>query len=197
MKIFCIGPPKSGTLTLHRAFTEAGLLSCHGQMGKDQPPIVFPLWRAFIEGRDPLFYIPHGLDAVTDAHLTRSKKYSGQTLWPGFSPPFLQSLRKHHPDLLILLHTRKTEDWVSSVNRWKDLHSRIAKSDLPFLHASNGGTDKELAEWIEDHYQRVRKLFAGDPKFLEIAIEDPEAPKKISQALGIEFPWWGRENANP
>ena len=154
------------------------------------------MWRAFIEGKDPLLHVPEEVEVFSDIHVTLSGKWHKLALWPAFSPVFLQTLRQYHPELIILLNTRNAQDWVSSIRRWKDLRKRIIKADLPFLPSGQGSKDEELAQWIEGHNNRVRELFAGDPYFIEVAIEDENTPDILSERLGIKLNWWGIENAN-
>lgn len=184
-------------MTLHRAFLEAGLNSCHQRVSGDMPPLAIQICRAYQEDRNPLYYVPRGVDAITDAQLTRDKKWDGQSYWPLFIPGLLREIRKHNPDTWICLNTRNPEQWVVSIRRWKDLYGRMAKADLPFLPPGLGGTDEELVQWIEGHNDRVRALFKGDKYFLEVAIEDPQTPRKLEKALGKKLPWWGVMNANP
>lgn len=197
LRVFAAGLPKSGTVTLHIAFRGAGLVSVHGRFQVEEPPVALQLWRGFVEGRDPLHYVARGVEAICDAHLTRSPKWERATIWPALVPGFLRSLRAHHPHALILLNTRDPAAWLASVKRWKDLRARLVKAELPFLPAGRGGIDEELLEWVADYYARVRADFAGDPKFLEVAIEDPQAPARIGKALDLALPWWGCANANP
>ncbi len=196
MKVFCIGPPKSGTVTLHKALTAAGLNCCHGRASLDQPPIAIQLWRAFVEGQNPLHYVPRGIEAITDAHLTRSSGWDNMTLWPAFSPLFLQRFRSCNPETFILLHKRDPETWLNSVNKWKNLRARLVKADLPFLPPSAGAKDDDMIEWITNHYKRVCVMFEKDKFFLSINIENDNAPIEIGDYLGLELPWWGVANTN-
>ena len=182
---------------MHIAFRRAGLVSVHGRSQVEGTPVALQLWRAFVEGRDPLHYVARGIEAICDAHLTRSPKWELMSIWPALAPGFLRSLRQHHPETLILLNTRRAEDWLSSIARWKDLRARIVKAELPFLPRGRGGEDAALIDWVADYHARLRADFAGDPRFLEVAIEDPETPARIGRALGLVLPWWGRANANP
>jgi hypothetical protein len=196
LRVFVCGLPKSGTSTLHRAFGRAGLVSSHGHFHVDGTPIALQLWRAFVEARDPLHYVPRGVEAICDAYITRSPKWERVSIWPTLAPGFLRSLREHHPETLILLNTRAPKDWLASIARWKDLRARIVKAELPFLPRGRGGEDAALIEWVADYHARVRAAFADDPRFLDVAIEDPETPARIAAALDLVLPWWGRANAN-
>lgn len=195
--ILCVGPPKAGTSTLHRAFTEAGLRSCHGTSDKEVAHPAVGMWAAWQQGRDPLAFVPRDLDAITDPYVTGSKKWGGEAYWPTFDVAFLHAFRYYNPDAKIVLHTREPRAWLDSVKRWKDLRDRIANADLPHLPKGVGYEDIDMVSWIHEHYQRVRKLFQDDLDFIEAAIEAPDTPRRLESFLGIDLPWWGKENANP
>lgn len=196
VKVFCAGMPKCGTSTLHRAFTEAGLVSRHGREDRNGEPLAIRLWRAFLEDRDPFGYLDRGIEAVTEPTLTRNKDYGLATIWPQVAPGFLRAVRAYNPDTLMLLHVRPTKDWVASIDRWKNLRARMVKADLPFLPPGVGSEDADLKAWFDGHTKRVRAMFKGDPRFLEVDITDAKAPEKIGTALDMKLPWWGVENAN-
>ena len=196
-RFFVAGPPRSGTSTIHFALKKAGVCSTHGEDRVSSIPLAVLLQRAFLEGRDPLFYLPRGTEAVADCHLTRSPKWdNGQSAWPTFLPGFFSRLLEHHPTCFVLLNTRPVDEWIGSIDRWKDLRARIVKSDLPYLAPSRGSTDEELSEWVEAYYARVRSELTGNPNLIEFSIVDPKAPEIITERTGIELPWWGVRNAN-
>ncbi len=195
--IICVGPPRSGTMTFHRAFLEAGINSCHQRVSGEMPPISLQVCRAYVEDRNPLYYIPRGVGAITDAHLTRDKQYDNASYWPFFMPGLLKSVREYNDDVWIILNTRDPKAWVASLRRWKNLHGRIQKADLPFLPPGDGSNDEDMIKWINGHNKRVRDLFRDDPQFLEIDIKDKRATQKLEKAFDREFPWWGIMNANP
>lgn len=194
MKIICIGPPKTGTVTLSHAFRKAGLNARHGRPYPDTSHSATLLWRAFLEGRDPFYYLPRGIDCIADPYITSVD--SGLCLWPCFSPMFLAAVRRYNPDTWILLNTRRTMSWIESVSRWKDLRKRIAQADLPYLQSGLGSRDEELVQWVKGFYHRTEEQFRGDPRFLKVEIENPETPRIIEQAIGIKLPWWGMKNVN-
>ena len=197
LRFFVAGPPRSGTSTIHRALRHAGVFAVHGDDPVSTIPLAVLLQRAFLEGRDPAFYLARGIEAVADCHLTRSPKWDSQTAWPTFLPGFWTRFREGHPDCFIILNSRPTEEWIASVSRWKDLRARIVKSDLPFLPPSRGAYDEELGGWIEDYYTRTRMELKGHPNLIEFDINDPGAKGIIEARSGLKLPWWGRVNANP
>lgn len=197
LKFFICGPPRSGTSTIHYAMLRAGLYSGHGSMTEAALPFAIDLHRAFVEDQDPLLYLPHGVEAIADCHVTRSPKLELVSYWPTFYPRFLPEVRKHHPKAWIILNTRATDLWLSSVKRWKDLHARICKASLPFLPAGMGSEDEHLVRWINGYYERTRISFQNDDRFIEFDISHGDPRKMLSERTGVSFPWWGIKNANP
>ena len=91
----------------------------------------------------------------------------------------------------MLLNTRDPAKICASIDRWPALRERIVRANIPGLPARMGGDDGEIIRWIENHYAASRRFFAGDPKFLELAIEDEAAPTILGKALGIAIKGWG------
>lgn len=185
--ILCLGVPKSGTSTIHRAFTEAGYQSVHGRR-PNEPHAASMMWRAFCEGKNPLSYVSREIEVVADPFLTNDV-----TLWPTLSPLFLEKLIEHNPDTWLILNTRILKHWLLSVKAWKQLQERLTDADLPFL-PSGTGADRELTDWIEAYYERVRSLCDDRDRYIELAIEEDNR-ELLSGIFGREFPWWGVENA--
>lgn len=186
LKLMLCGLPKSGTTTIHYALLQAGLDSQHHKREKGGPHLADLLWEAYRAGMDPLTHL-RGVQAITEAVRT---EYNW-SCWPCLDMSFLHAVRRHHPDAWLVLQTRRIPELVDSIMRWKDLRERMAASGIAT------GTDAQLAVWIDDHYERVRSQFEDDPRFLEIAIEDPHTPRQLSEALGIPLPWWGVKRRNP
>lgn len=188
--ILCLGVPKSGTSTLHRAFSEAGYHSVHGRR-PNEPHAATLMWRAFCEGKNPISYVSREIEVVSDPFLTNSI-----TLWPTLSPLFMERLIKDNPDIWLILNTRILKHWLLSVKAWKQLQERLTEADLPFL-PSGTGADRELTDWIEAYYARIRAALSGRKRYIELAIEDDNR-ELLSNTFEREFPWWGVENArNP
>lgn len=196
-RAFVAGPPRTGTSTICYALQRAGLNAAHGKDPVSHNPLAVLVQRAMLEGGDPLRYLPRYIEAVADCHVTRTPKWDLNSSWPTFIPGFWRRLREHHPTCLVILNTRATAKWIASVARWKDLRDRIIKADLPFLPPSMGGSDRDLGQWFEDYYARVRAELAGDPNMVEFDIEDQGAHRLFEERLGLDLPWWGTLNANP
>lgn len=187
--ILCIGVPKTGTMTMHRAFSDAGFQSCHGRLGANQPHSADALLRAFLEGKNPLAYISREVEVISDPYRTGE-----QAIWPCISPVFLKAVRDWNPEAWIVLNKRIPKHWLRSVERWKNLHARMIEADLPFLPVGAGEDGRELSDWLERHYRMVESMFFDDKRFLSIDIESDNR-ELLADAFGRRFPWWGVENA--
>lgn len=197
LRVFVAGPPRTGTSTVCRALQEAGLFAVHGSDPVSDIPLAVIIHRAMQEGRDPFFYLARGIEAVADPCVTRSPKWDSSSYWPMFVPGFFRRLREANPECWVLLPSRPPLEWVSSIDRWKDLRSRLIKSDLPFLPPGRGRTDADLTEWYEDYEDRVHAEMAGSDRLVRFMLSDTDAPKIIEARTGIRLPWWGRLNAGP
>ena len=80
---------------------------------------------------------------------------------------------------------------------WSDLGvSRLPDAAIPGLPAGYGETTRERIQWIDGHYANLRRVFAGDPAYLEYNVGDADAQAAVSAHLGRPLPWWGQANAN-
>ena len=200
LKIVNLGLPKSGTTTLGHALTQAGLNVAdwrirRGQSENDALTRRFVgklMYEGYYEHGDPLFFMPD-FDAFTEIDVVRK----GLNLWPQTDWGLLQSIKDHHPDAKFILTHRDSVSLSDSMGRWSNLGShRLPTNAVPGLPEGYGGNDQERIRWIEGHYAFCRRVFEGDPNFLEYEILDPLAKVKISAFLGIELPWWGKANEN-
>lgn len=188
MKLFVVGFPKSGTTTLDMALQASGMKPVHwaNADGKFVGKIIYD---NVLAGRDPLASL-EAYDAVTQADVCLPAH--DINYWPNLDFSILSAIRAAHPDCLFLLNRRDPEKLVRSIDNWPALRERLVQSDIPGLPAGRGQADSEMICWIENHYAACRRFFANDPAFLEIAIEAPDAPERLGQALGIEIKDWGK-----
>lgn len=195
MKVVCIGAPKTGTSTMCRALRSARLRAEHGTDPNDGMPYALMIQRAFVNGKDPLAYIPRDVEAITDANLTRAPAWGNAAAWPLLDVRVVQGIRARNPEMTIILHRRDSRLWLNSVDAWKDLRARLDMAELPGK-GPHPYTDDGTRDWLEGLYRNIEEAMQGDPKFLSIDIADPEAPEKIGRAIGRKIKWWGRENRN-
>ncbi|SEL03357.1 hypothetical protein SAMN05444413_105106 [Roseivivax marinus] len=197
--IFNLGLPKTGTTTLARALRRAGLRVADWKIRArqtDDPDLAEAfVGRVLYEDRfasgDPLARLG-GFDAITEA----SALAAGESLWPQTDWALLDAIRTRHPDTRFLLSARDPEKTARSMMRWHDLGtSRLPRNTVPGLPRGFGGTEAELAAWVDGHQRFAAEMF-GRGRFLAFDIEDPGARDEIAAFLRIDLPWWGRANAN-
>ena len=198
LRIINLGLPKSGTTTLGVALGKAGLKVADWRIRKGQTEdrrilsgfVGDHLYRGYYETGDPLALLGE-FDAVTEMSVASH----GMSLWPQMDWGLLDAIRRHHPGVKFLLSHRDPAALVKSMLGWSNLgRSRLPQQNVPGLPAGYGGTPQELTRWIEGHYAFCRRVFAGDPDFLEYDLGDPQAAERIGEFLGIDLPWWGKAN---
>ena len=187
MKLFVVGFPKSGTTTLTAALEASGMKPAHwaDSAGKF---IGQTIYENVLAGRDPFAGL-EAHDSITQADVCIPVQRVNY--WPNLDFAVLSLIRAAHPDCLFLLNTRDPKKICSSIDRWPSLRERIVRASIPGLPSRMGEKDEEIIAWIENHYAACRRYFAGDPKFLELDIEDEEAPLILGEALGITIAEWG------
>jgi hypothetical protein len=196
LKVVNLGLPKSGTTTLGEALRQAGLRVADWKLRPGQSKtrgfVGKLMYQGYFETGDPLAMMPE-FDAYTEIDIVRN----GLNLWPQTDWGLISAIRQHHPGARFILTWRDPAKLSDSMQRWSNLGKfRLPNSSIPGLPEGYGATDAERIRWIEGHYRFCRRVFAGEPDFLEYAVEDPEAPQKIGAFLGLTLPWWGIANAN-
>ena len=190
MKLMVIGFPKSGTTTIARALEAAGLRAAHwkdrtGPTGRFIGALIYD---ALYKGLDPFAHLT-GFDAIAQSDVCWP--YRGVNFWPNLDFSVLRAIRRAHPECLFLLNYRNPAAICESICNWKDMQDRLEMSEIPGLPHGYGGQRSHLITWIENHFDACRSYFADDPRFLEIDIASPDAPRLLGQALGIELTEWG------
>lgn len=200
LKIINLGLPKSGTTTLGEALSRAGLRVADwriraGQSEDDRLNRRFVgklIYDGYFGTGDPLSEMPE-FDAFTEIDVIRN----GLNLWPQSDYGVIAAIQAHHPGARFILTHRDAAKLSDSMGRWSNMGSRrLPENSIPGLPEGFGKTDAERIRWIEGHYKFCRAIFEDSEHFLEYDVEDPDAPDKISEFLGIELPWWGVANAN-
>jgi hypothetical protein len=187
MKLFVVGFPKSGTTTLTHALEASGMKPAHWA-DADGKFVGQTIYENVLSGRDPFAGLEE-YDSITQADVCVPAQRVN--FWPNLDFAILAKIRAAHPDCLFLLNTREPKKICSSIDRWPSLRDRIVQASIPGLPSRMGREDEEIVRWIENHFAACRRYFAGDPKFLELDIEDEKAPQILGEALGISIREWG------
>ncbi len=198
LKVINLGLPKSGTTTLGKALGEAGLRVADWRVRRgDKNATAFGfvgnlMYHGYFNTGDPLSMMPN-FDAFPEINIVRN----GLNLWPQTDWGLLSAIRKHHPGVKFTLTYRDPAKLSDSMMRWSNLgRTRLPTNAIPGLPIGYGDSDEQRQIWITGHYNFCRQVFANADDFLEYDIEDPAAPKELSNFLGIDMPWWGVANKN-
>lgn len=198
LKVINLGLPKSGTTTLGKALTEAGLRVADWRVRRgDENATALGfvgnlMYHGYFNSGDPLIMMPN-FDGFPELNIVRN----GLNLWPQTDWGLLSAIRKHHPGTKFTLSYRDSAKLSDSMMRWSNLgRTRLPENAIPGLPVGYGKSDEQRITWIEGHYNFCRQVFANTDYFLEYDTEDEDAPNELSEFLGIEIPWWGVANEN-
>jgi hypothetical protein len=200
LRVVNLGLPKTGTTTLSRALRRANLRTADHRVRANQitdpeavgQPIAQLLYKGYFETGDPGHFVKE-FDALAEISLLQP----GLSLWPQTDFALLRALKLHHPAVKFLASQRDTFQISQSMLAWTNLGTeRLPRNDVPGLPAGYGVTTKEREQWIDGHYDNLKRMFADDPDFMIFDVSDPDAQRKVSDFLGIELPWWGQANQN-
>ena len=198
LKVINLGLPKSGTTTLGKALSEAGLRVADWRIRRgDENATAFGfvgnlMYQGYFKSGDPLALMEN-YDAFAEIDIVRK----GFNLWPQTDWGLLSAIREHHPGTKFILTHRDPAKISDSMFRWSNLgRTRLPENEIPGLPKSFGTTDAQRIRWIEGHQKFCRQVFRDADDFLEINVEDPQTQKQLSEFLGVDLPWWGVANKN-
>jgi len=198
--IIGVGMPKAGTNTIKEYF------ECGSKLNYTKSPLKISHWRCdggpcgvqihqnIIDdcNADPLRNTGN-FDVYTQLDFDGNKKHK-----PCYFPQIenLEEIHAHHPNSTLILNLRNVTAWISSVERWYGMSSRLDDCDM--LNSSLSSTDLKLARFYQEHVIRVRN-FAKDKgvRLVEVTIDSPYAGKTLEDAFGIPEYCWGHANQNP
>ncbi len=173
-KIFCIGPNKTGTTSLHAAFEILGIRSAHFRCEHGNI-------KDIIEGNylseRPLLTSIDDFDAYSDWNRPRTNWY-------------FKLFDTQYPGSKFILNTRDLESWMRSrehhVGRYSNLAERRAQNpDSTWLNIDREAWTRE---WNELHHE-VREYFADrNPDLLTLDVVAGDGWEKLCPFLGLPTP---------
>lgn len=196
-----LGLPKTGTTTLARALKLSGLVTIDHRVRKRQTEnsalhgayVGDLIYQGYFRSGDPLDLLS-GFDAISEMSCLRK----GRSLWPQTDFGVIEALRQLHPEARFIATRRPTFDISQSMLAWSDLGLvRLPSGEIPGLPQGFGETSKERETWIDAHYAHLDRIFAGDPRYLELDVAAVDAAEQLASHIGRPVPWWGRANTNP
>ncbi len=198
LKVINLGLPKSGTTTLGKALSMAGLRVADWRIRRsDANATAFGyvgnlMYHGYFKTGDPLAMMPN-YDAFAEIDIVRD----GFNLWPQTDWGLISAIREFHPGVRFVLTMRDSAKLSDSMMRWSNLgRTRLPDNEIPGLPRGYGASDEQRVRWIEAHADFCRQVFRGARDFLECPVEDPDTPARLAEFLGLELPWWGVANEN-
>jgi len=200
--IFVVGFPKCGTTSLQHALESAGYGAVHCYAPKPWGPAAADRFvghlmvEASAMGLAPLALLPGWVNAVTQMDCWWIEEVSeGPQLARSHFPQvtLLERLAESYPTAKFILNFRDTDSWLRSVATYGPMRQILREAEVPGLPSGEGGEDRELALWFEQHVERVRAYFAQrDPDALmEMRLEEGDEVLKarLEGFLGVEVTW--------
>ena len=112
---------------------------------------------------------------------------------------FIRSFKQIKSDSTWILNLRNPDEWLKSIDRWKDLRQRLIDfpggSEFP---RKTGMNDSEMIDFYNRQAQRVRDFVEDHPShtLVEVTIDQPNAGQVMEDAFGISSSCWGARNVN-
>eukprot|EP01083_Nonionella_stella_P030321 83142_1 len=181
IKIFNIGFPKSGTLSLHKLLTTMGCHSTHwiwsnphvnytkiNETNATNSELVQTRYvGALMElakrnNKSLLYYFDDGINGFTQMDVCKPKT----CFWPQLVD--YRTLNEQYPNSLFILMHRNITAHLRSIDNWGHMRKRFVRNDIPYLPVGIGEEDDEMRGWIEGHYERIISYFnqVGPARFL-------------------------------
>lgn len=173
-KVFCIGPNKTGTTSLHDAFVVLGLRSVHWMdpSGRNIQDII----KANYESGDPILKGLEDFDAYTD--------------W--IKRPTIEAFKlfdKEHPNSKFILNTRDMVAWMDSrekhVLRNQKEVAETGDPTITWLKVDRAAWEVEFTE----QHRSIREHFKGrENDLLEFDVTKGDGWEKLCPFLGMPIP---------
>ena len=182
-KVFAIGLPKAGTVSLARALSDLGLRAIHN-------PWAF--YKQILEEADFL-WCPNQWDALVH-----------------FGTRYYAQLDLHYPNSLFILNTRSKDAWLDSCDRWWQKRADAGLNQDPDTFLSNMSTfgtrrfhRGQFGDVFDQHHQAVLSYFNGSKssRLLVLSLGDTKKEQTLCHFLGRDLPSpdyvYPLKNANP
>jgi len=182
-KVFAIGLPKTGTVSLAQALTDLGLRTIHN-------PWAF--YKQILEEADFL-WCPDQWDALVH-----------------FGTRYYSQLDLQYPNSLFILNTRSRETWLDSCERWWQERAEAGLNQDPDTFLSNMSTfgtrrfhRGQFGDVFDRHHQAVLNYFEGHRanRLLLLSLDETEKERSLCRFLNRDLPHsdyvYPLKNANP
>jgi hypothetical protein len=174
-KIFCVGLNKTGTSSLHKAFTILDIKSVHF-MGAEKKNIKDVIQSNYLAGDNILKGLEH-YDAFSDWDL-------GAT-----TIDIVKEFDKQYPNSKFILNIRDLESWLNSrekhVKRNQKRKRKEPEADINWLTVDRDGWTTQFT----NHYNEVNKHFKGrEDELLVFDVTKGDGWEKLCPFLELPIP---------
>ncbi|WP_048439946.1 sulfotransferase [Caenimonas sp. SL110] len=189
--VFVIGFNKTGTTSIDGFFRANGFPSIH--WGNNR--LAAHMFANCLQGRRALEGYDQSFRVFSDmVYRTRRAWFEGNSLF--------RTIDADYPGSYFLYNTRPMEDWLAS--REKHRGAMVGESLLGFYLRYLKTQDIQV---VRDHWRRtrehfeqeIRAYFSGNPRFMEISIDDEDFASKVSSFIGVPLDGahWVARNVTP
>jgi hypothetical protein len=186
--VFIIGFNKTATTSLHRLFEDSRFPSLHWDEGN----LALRMLSNCLHDKPVLEGYDHKFKVYSDM-MYRSNKimFEGNSLF--------RVLDTDYPNSFFIYNYRNMEDWLQSRLNHRGAIDGMKLIDFAMKSLKTDQVQKVFDHWAKqrvDFESAIREYFSGNPRFLEVDIDDPEVPQKISRLIGVELDkdLWGIHN---
>jgi hypothetical protein len=194
LPILVMGMPKTGTTSIQRFFqcnrTDVSHWMCSVK-DRNELTMCGKIIQSNIEqGLPPFHTMNHAVYAQMDY-----VDYDGSCYFPQVEA--LEELHKYYPNATMILNTRNITKWVASVRNYHQMGQRFVSCNMTGLPSGVGDRDKELIEFVERHYENIRRFVRRHPshRLVEIDIESDESADIMTKTFHVPAHCWGHANA--
>ena len=187
-KIFCIGPNKTGTTTIHHFFKGNGIQSVHFG-GDRRSKNLAQIFVRNVSAAKPILTGVEQYDAFSDVTFVSSKIYLDMAL-------FIDRISAEYPDAYYIYNYRPTEGWIDS--RKKHYGGAFWRRYSNCYHFSQDDAVREWRAYAETRRTRdVEMLRAAGRRVIEFELgkDDPQAIVDfLSPHYDTSLDFWQRHN---
>ncbi|MFV2003380.1 MAG: sulfotransferase, partial [Paracoccaceae bacterium] len=159
LKVINLGLPKSGTTTLGKALSRAGLRVADWRIRDGNPNATACgfvgnlMYHGYFTSGDPLEMMPN-FDAFSEIDIVRH----GLNLWPQTDWGLISAIQDSYPGARFVLTHRDARKISDSMLRWSNMgRTRLPENQIPGLPQAFGETDDQRVRWIEGHLKFCRQ----------------------------------------
>ena len=192
IKVFNLALPKAGTSTFHQLMQQMGCYSVHqhirrpnmerlAEINYTDTKVGRLMEMAYWNEKPLMYYMDPKINAVSQMDINEPKAKGPSVPMHTVFPQLIyyDLLLKQYPGSKFVLIKRNISEHIASIDNWRNMRWKMTVSEIPYLPAGKGETDREMRIWIEEHYRRVTEYFNAfaPDQFLSVWLEENPLPQ--------------------